>query len=43
MPELALTGVAQWVGHHPQPKVAGSIPDQDTGLCCGFDPWWGLV
>ena len=30
---LALTGVAQWVGHcSAKRKVAGSIPSQGTGL-----------
>ena len=35
--DVALTGVAQWVGHHPTKQmVAGSIPGQDTCLGCGF-------
>ena len=39
---VALTGVAQLVGHHPtKRKVAGSIPDSGTCLCCRFGPWWG--
>ena len=34
---LPLTGVAQWVGHHPtNQKVTGSIPSQGTLL--GFRP-----
>ena len=35
--EAALTGVAQWVGHHPtKQEVAGSIPGQ--GTCLGHRP-----
>ena len=34
--EDALTGVAQWVGHHPEkPKVVASVPSQGTCLGCG--------
>ena len=37
--ELAMTGVAQLVGHHStKGNVAGSIPGQDTGLGCSFGP-----
>ena len=35
--QRALTGVVQWVGHHPEKqKVAGLIPDQ--GTCLGSVP-----
>ena len=39
---LALTGVAQWVGHRPaKQKVASSILSQGTCLGCGFCPQVG--
>ena len=35
-PHFALTGVAQWVRHHPaKPKVMGSDPGQGTCLLAG--------
>ena len=38
----ALTGVAQWVGHHPtKQKIMGWIPGQSKCLDSGFDPWSG--
>ena len=37
--EVALTGVAQWVGHHPtNRKFSGSIPGHSTCLGCGPGP-----
>ena len=39
---LALTGVAQWVGHQTaNQNVSGSIPSQDTCLGCGPGPQLG--
>ena len=36
---VALTGVAQWVGHPPrQRRVASLIPHQGTRLGCRFSP-----
>ena len=41
---LALTGVAQLVGHHSaKQRVAGSILDQGTCLGCRFGPRLGSV
>ena len=39
---LALTGVAQWVDHPANQKVAGSIPSQGTCLGCGPGPQLGV-
>ena len=42
--ECALTGVAQWAGHHPtKRKVTSSIPAQGTYLGCGPGPLWGYA
>ena len=39
---IALTSVAQWVGHHlAKQKATGSVPNQGTCLGCGFGPWSG--
>ena len=39
---LALTGIAQWVGHCPADGVvAGSIPGRSTCLGGGSVPGWG--
>ena len=39
---MALTGVVQWVEHHPaNRKAAGSISSQGTSLGCGPGPWLG--
>ena len=41
---LALTGVAQLVGHHlRKQKAASLIPGQGTCLGCGFSPWVGSI
>ena len=41
---VALTGVAQWVGHCPtNPKVTSSIPGKGTRLGCGPGPWLGCA
>ena len=41
---VALTGVAQLVGHHPaRQKAASSIPQWGTCLGCGFSPWRGHI
>ena len=41
---VALTSVAQLVGHHPaKGKFTGSIPGQGTWLGCGFCPFLGHV
>ena len=38
----ALAGVAQWIECGPvNQKVAGSLPDQGTGLGCRPGPQWG--
>ena len=38
---VALTGAAQWVGHHPaNRKVTGSIADQGTCQFAGQIPDW---
>ena len=38
--DSALSGVAQWVGHHPaNNKVISLIPSQGTRLSCGPGPW----
>ena len=40
--ERELTGVAQWVGHHPtNQKVTSLIPTEDTCLGCGPGPQLG--
>ena len=37
-----LAGVAQWIQCQPEnQRVAGSIPSQGTGLCCGPGPQLG--
>ena len=37
--KTALTGVTDWVGHHPaKQKIADSTSDQGTSLACGFGP-----
>ena len=39
---MALTGVVQWVEHHPaNRKAAGSISSQGTSLGCGPGPQLG--
>ena len=39
---VALTGVAQWVGHCPaKRRVICWLPSQGTCLSCGFGPWSG--
>ena len=39
-----LANVAQLFGHWPaNPRVTGSIPDQDTCLGCAFGPQLELV
>ena len=44
MTQLALTAVAQLVGHHPTERnVASWIPSQGTHLGCGFGTWSGRV
>ena len=41
---VALTGVAQWVGHRPMDqKVTCSIPGWGTCLGCGPSAWLGYV
>ena len=40
---FALTGVAQWVRHHPaNATFAGSIPSQGTHLDCRPGPQLGV-
>ena len=40
--DLALTGMAQWSGHHStNQKVAGLIPGQGTCLGCRPGLWLG--
>ena len=40
--EMALAGVAQWIGHGPvKQRVTGSIPSQGTCLSCRPGPQWG--
>ena len=41
--EFVLTGVAQWVRHHPaNARIAGSIPSQGTHLDCRPGPQLGV-
>ena len=41
--DVALTGVAHWVGHHPaNQKDAYLIPSQGTCLGCGPAPQLGV-